>query len=391
MARVAYLIRKTSGGMQTHICGLLSELDRSKFEPIVISPAAPKLFSFLDDLGIDYYDIEMADSISPKADYRSARSVADVLHKVKPDIVHMHGNKAAVVGWMASHMRKVRHMVTTVHNFPSNLNPSSRYYFVAKQANRVILNGADRLIAVSSEIGRCLTNEVGIAQRKIDVIPNGIDVGEWDGYRNSLRTGRADASNVGSDIKKTLELPNNAVLLGAMGRLVPFKGHGVLLQSMARVAASHPDVYLLIIGDGPLRNELEAQANELGLSKRVKFLGFVDEPARYMAALDIFVLPSIKEPFGIVILEAMALGLPVVSTNGGGVPDIIEDGVSGLLAKPDDAGSLADAIEGMIADRDLRGRLAQYGLQMVTANFTIKSMADKTFAVYSNLPDSRFK
>ena len=388
MPRIAYLIRKTSGGMQTHICGLLSELDRSKFEPIVLSPAAPKLFSFLSDLGISSFEVEMADSISPKADYLSARSVADVLRRVRPDIIHMHGNKAAVVGWMASYMHKVKYMITTVHNFPSSLNPSLKYYVVAKRVNKMILNRADRLIAVSSEIRRCLEDEIGIAPRKIDVIPNGIDMKYWEVYRAEDK----DAGNVnmgdrgtGADSKKMLGLPEGAVLLGAVGRLVPFKGHAVLLQSMARVIANHPGAYLIIIGDGPLRGELETQAGELGILDHVKFLGFVDEPGRYMAALDIFVLPSIKEPFGIVILEAMALGLPVVATRGGGVPDIIEDSVSGLLAEPEDAESLADAIERMLADKDLREKLARHSLQMVTADFTIKSMADKTFRVYSEL------
>ncbi|MHB8843012.1 MAG: glycosyltransferase family 4 protein, partial [Candidatus Aquicultor sp.] len=376
MPRIAYLIRKTGGGMQTHIFGLLSELDRSKFEPIVLSPAAPKLFSFLNDLGISTFEVEMADSISPKVDYRSARSVADVLRRVRPDIIHVHGNKAAVVGWMASYMHKVEHMVTTVHNFPSNLNPSSTYYPMARQANKMILNRADRLIAVSSEIRRCLEDEVGIAPRKIDVIPNGIDMNDWEVYRIGDK-GAVDSDNkrTGADGKKKLGLPKDAVVLGAVGRLVPFKGHGVLLQSMARVVANHPNAYLVIVGDGPLRGELENQANELGLSDHVKFLGFVDEPGRYMAALDIFVLPSIKEPFGIVILEAMALGLPVVATSGGGVPDIVTDGVSGLLATPEDAGSLADAIEKMLADKDLREKLALNGSQLVNKNFTITSMA----------------
>jgi glycosyltransferase involved in cell wall biosynthesis len=361
--------------MRTHICGLLSELDRPGYEPVVISPEAPKLFSFLNDLGIACFEVEMADSISPKADYRSACSVADVLRDVRPDIVHMHGNKAAVVGWMASHMRTIKHMVTTVHNFPSNLNPSSRYYPIAQRANRVILNRADHLIAVSTELRRCLEDEVGVGSSKITVIPNGIDPAHWEVFRG----------NGSVEVKNTLGLSEDAILLGTVGRLVPFKGHSILLQSIAMIAENHPNVYLLIIGDGPLRRDLETEAVELGISERIKFLGFVDEPGRYMAALDIFVLPSIKEPFGIVLLEAMALGLPVVSTNGGGVPDIVEDGISGLLARPGDAESLAKAVERMLADRDLRETFAQTGLQLVNKNFTIKSMADKTFAAYSNL------
>ncbi len=388
MPRIAYLIRKTSGGMQTHICGLLSELDRSEFEPIVLSPAAPELFSSLKDLGIASFEIEIADSVSPKADFRSARIVSDILRQIRPDIVHVHGNKAAVVGMMASYIRKINFMVTTVHNFPSNLNPSSKYYPIAKRANKLILNKADRLIAVSSEIRRCLEDQVGINPNKIDVIPNGIDMNEWEPYWTGHRAvdgGAGGHKEAGVDIKRTMGLPKDAILLGTVGRLVPFKGQSVLLQSMARVVANHPNAYLIIIGDGPLRGGLEAQASGLGISDHIKFFGFVEKPGHYMAAFDIFALPSIKEPFGIVILEAMALGLPVVATSGGGVPDIIEDGVSGLLATPGDPESLADAIEKVLLDRSLRETLAKRGFQTVSTNFTVKSMADKTFKVYSDL------
>ncbi len=375
MIKVVYLIRKTSGGMQTHINGLLSELDRSKYEPFVISPKTPKLFSFLEEAGVAYYEIDMADSISPKADFVTARLVAKQLRKFRPQILHIHGNKAAMVGWLATHLWPVRRVITTVHNFPSNLDPSSKRYAITKQTNRIVFNGAKRLIAVSTELKRYLEKDIGINTRKITVIPNGIDIGKWKAYKD---TGRLDAG-------ESLGLPDDAILMGAVGRLVPFKGHKVLLKSMQQVVANHPNVYLLIMGDGPLREKLGEQAEALGISRNVRFLGFVNEPGRYMAELDLFVLPSINEPFGIVLLEAMATGLPIVSTRAGGVLDIVEDGVTGLLAEPGDEKSLAGAIEKVLDDKKLRKSLAQNGQKLVRDNFTIKAMADKTFGVYESL------
>lgn len=375
MVKIVYLIRKTSGGMQTHINGLLSELDRSKYEPFVISPKTPKLFSFLDKAGIAYSEIDMADSISPKADFVAARLVAKQLRRFRPQILHIHGNKAAMIGWLATRLWPVRHVITTVHNFPSNLDPASRHHAMAKQTNRIVFNGAKRLIAVSTELKRCLEKDIGINARKITVIPNGIDIARWEAYRNT------DCL----DVSRSLGLPDDAILIGVVGRLVPFKGHRVLLKSMRQVIGSHPNAYLLVVGDGPLREKLEEQVKELGISQNVRFLGFIDEPGRYMAALDLFVLPSVNEPFGIVLLEAMAMGLPVVSTRAGGVPDIIEDGVTGLLAEPGDEKSLASAIEKVLDDKKLRKSLAQNGEREVCDRFTVKAMADKTFGVYEEL------
>ncbi len=372
MVKIVYLIRKTSGGMQTHINGLLSELDRSKYDPFVISPKTPKLFSFLDKAGIDYSEVDMADSISPKADFVTARLVAKQLRRIRPHILHIHGNKAAMIGWLATHLWPVRRIITTVHNFPSNLDPSSKRYAITKQTNRVVFNSAKQLIAVSTELKRCLEKDIGINARKITVIPNGIDIARWEAYRN------IDCP----DISRSLRLPDDAILIGVVGRLVPFKGHEVLLKSMKQVVASHPNAYLLIMGDGPLREKLEKQAGKLEISPHVKFMGFADEPGRYMTAWDLFVLPSTNEPFGIVLLEAMAMGLPVVSTRAGGVLDIVEDGVSGLLAEPGDEKSLAGAIEKVLDDKKLRESLAQNGEREVRDRFTIKAMADKTFDIY---------
>ncbi|HEY3374717.1 MAG TPA: glycosyltransferase family 4 protein [Candidatus Aquicultor sp.] len=372
MTRIAYLLRKTGGGIQTHITGLLSELDRSEYDAVVISPSAPKLFAALDSIGVKHIEVDIADSISPRADLASAREVAEHLRGIKPDILHMHGNKAAVVGWVSSVFYPVKHRILTVHNFPSNLNPASRHYQINRRINRMVFGAVDHIIAVSTELKRCLEMEIGLPDNAISIIPNGIDLAQWDRYK----TGNKAAA------KRELGLSENTLLLGAIGRFVPFKGHGVLLQSMKRIVEMQPDVHLILMGDGPLHDELVKQANELGIADNVSFLGFVDEPGRYMAGLDIFVLPSVNEPFGIVVLEAMALGLPVVATNAGGVPDIIDDGINGLLAASNDAASLAGAVLRLIGDADFRNAFAERGPVLVREKFTTKSMSDATSMVY---------
>ncbi|MEW5706149.1 MAG: glycosyltransferase family 4 protein [Actinomycetota bacterium] len=380
--RIAYLVRKTSGGMQAHIQGLLSGLDRLSFEPIVISPHSEKLFSSLENLGVDYFRVDMADKISLKDDIISACLVASILRKIRPDILHVHGNKAALIGWLASRFCPPRCMVITIHNFLSGLDRNmgnldqkpSALALVYKKASKSVLNAADLVIAVSTELGRYLKNEIGVRSNKVSIIPNGIDMKQWEAYRKSSFNAR-----------RILGFADNVKLIGTMGRLVPFKGHQVLLKSISRLIKKHSDMHLLVIGDGPLRDELIAQARALGISQNVKFLGFVDEPGQYLAALDVFVLASIAEPFGIAILEAMSLGLPVISTRSGGVVDIIEDRKTGLLVNPSDEASLADAIEELLNNKSLGKTLSQNGQKLVSEKFTIKAMVDKTCAIYNEL------
>jgi len=171
-------------------------------------------------------------------------------------------------------------------------------------------------------------------------------------------------------------------LVGVVARLEPEKGHPTLLEAWPRVLRAVPDAYLLIVGEGSRREALEAQARELRIAHRVVFTGRRDDVPAVTAALDVAVLPSYREAQGLSVLEAMALSRPVVASNVGGIPEMIEDGVTGLLVPPHDAETLAGAITRLLRDHPYADTLARAGHDLVHDRFCIELMVEAIQTIY---------
>ena len=177
-------------------------------------------------------------------------------------------------------------------------------------------------------------------------------------------------------VRQKWNIPEDAVVIGLVGRLEPSKGQDVLLQALAKIYAEYPQVHVLLVGDPPPEGlgydqKLKALAQELQVSDRVHFIGFQPDLADIYAALDIGVLASRKESFGLVLLEAMARGVPMIATEAGGVPEIVQDGINGLLILPGDSQALAEALIRLIGDEDLRRELAEAGRVIVKEKFSL--------------------
>ncbi|KIQ97465.1 Glycosyltransferase [Lysobacter sp. A03] len=174
--------------------------------------------------------------------------------------------------------------------------------------------------------------------------------------------------------RATLGLAPDALLLGSVGRLVALKHHRLLLELMPALAAACPSAELVLLGDGPLRAELEALADSLSIRGRVHFLGARDDVARLLPALDVFALPSLTEGLSIALLEACAAGLPIVATAVGGNPEIVTDGCTGVLVPPDDREATRNALEALLKDAALRKRLGSAARDWVRTNASIEAM-----------------
>ncbi len=169
------------------------------------------------------------------------------------------------------------------------------------------------------------------------------------------------------------------------GRLVERKGVSVLLEAWGKLAKDHQDVLLVIVGGGPLEKKLKDQSRELGIEENVKFFGFVNNIGDYLAATDIFVFPSFQEGFPNSVLEAMACGIPVISTKIGGVVDVIRDGENGLLVEPGNVNQLADALKKLISDAEYASTLGKNALKTVRENYDINVIANKYVKLYGRL------
>jgi glycosyltransferase involved in cell wall biosynthesis len=217
---------------------------------------------------------------------------------------------------------------------------------------------------------------LGKYQDKIIVIPNGINIEDF----NISRSKEECREKLG------LELNKNIILF--VGNLIQYKGPDILVRAASIVVKEIPDMELIFVGSGNMRNELEEFCKKLGVEKHVKFAGFVEERLKllYYKAADIFCLPSIMstESFGIVNLEALACGLPIVASAIGGIPDIVKDGVNGLLVPPKNPGALADAITYLLKNEDVRRKMGKKGREMVK-KYSWEEIAGRIEKIYKEL------
>jgi len=237
------------------------------------------------------------------------------------------------------------------------------------------LKRADTLIAVSEFVGRTLTSSAHPAER-VHVVLNGIDPAAWH-----PAAGRRDA-------RRELGIAERAPVIVTVCRLFPPKGPEELIRAMPALLEEQPALRLVIVGDemvSGFRQELEELAASLGVTDSVTFTGRRTDVPRLMAAADIFAMPSLEEPFGLVFAEAMAMRLPVVALDSGGTREVVEDGVTGLLSEPGDLQALTTHLLALLRDPLRREQMGALGRCRVEENFTTPRVARDVAAVYRTL------
>jgi glycosyltransferase involved in cell wall biosynthesis len=221
---------------------------------------------------------------------------------------------------------------------------------------------SDVVVAVSTPLRRHLIERTRIPASKVAVLPNGIDTAR---FAPGARSGT---------IRSHSGIAPDSPLIGCVARLDRIKNHALLLASLKLVLQSLPQTRLVLVGEGPLRQELESLVAEMGLSRSVIFAGAVADTAPLYRDLDVFVLPSLSEGTSISVLEAMACGVPVVATAVGGTPDLLGGGACGLLVPSGDAAAMASAIIRLLRNSELRSQLAANGRERVTSGFSQLAM-----------------
>jgi glycosyltransferase involved in cell wall biosynthesis len=225
---------------------------------------------------------------------------------------------------------------------------------------------ASCLVVVSDRVRSDAVGSEGIKPDKIFVIANGIEFS-----RQPL-----DSSNLAT-LQNELDLPSGGLLALSVGRLTEQKGHSYLLEDIPAILEQYPDTIFAIAGDGPLKAELEAKAERLGISKRVRFLGTRSDVPALLQIADVFAFPSLWEGLPIALLEAMGAGLPVIATQVQGVEEMIVDGENGLLAPPADVEALKTGLLRMLAHPDLRVNLGAAGRATVQSSFSLDQMGER--------------
>ena len=287
-----------------------------------------------------------------------------LLRRQRPDVVHTYLIVASLYGRLAAFAAGVPVVLAAEQNVYEH---KPRRHALMERALAV---RTYRIVACCRTVGEFYRRQTGVPVEKIEVIYNAVRFGQLpsDGDRAPARA--------------RLGLPDDALVLGTLGRLTEQKGQRTLLQAVARLAARRPRLVLFLAGQGPLRSALVAEAERLGISQRVRFLGVRRDRDTLFAAMDLFVLPSRWEGLSLALVEAMGAGRPVVATRVGGNPEVVTDGETGLLVPPDDPAALADALDGLFADANRRRELGGSAAADARRRFNIEEHVRQLARLY---------
>lgn len=353
------------GGAENHLAALVAEQVASGLKVTVAylkgdgywAASFHDLGVRVESLGLNHYG-----EISP------IRKLRALIRSEAPDIVHAHMPPAELYTRLALlFSRPAPVMVISKHN-------DEPFFRSAGQAivGRWVSRRAARMIAISDAVNTYARNHLGMPASRVTTVHYGIDPGAYERVSESQR----------SDVRAGWGIPSDTWVIGTVARLVPQKALHVLLKAYARYRAlARQDSRLVLVGRGPLEDELKTLACQLGLEDKVIWAGFREDIPAVMSAFDIFALTSSYEGFGLVLLEAMAAARPVVASRVSAIPEIVRHEVTGLLCEAGDHEDFAGALL-RLEEADVRGRLGMAGHDLTLTRFTVVRMAEATLSIY---------
>ena len=368
MIRVLQVLEATEGGTRRHLRDLVGALDPAEFQ-VTLAVSCGRDPAFRDDFagyaarGVAVREVAMRRGAAPLSDLLGLARLARLARQVRPDVIHAHSAKAGFLARWAGAWCGVP-VVYTPHVFPFLMDCGAvprRFYRLLERSARGLTAA---LIAVSEEEVREALR-LGYARERVSLIPNGVAACE------------AGAVTV----RETGELK-----VGFFGRLARQKGPDVLIDAASEVVAHVPQATFLVYGEGGLAGPLRARAEAGPLAAHVRFEGACaqGETVARMREADVVAVPSRWEGCPYVVLEAFQAGVPVVAAAVGGVPELIRDGVNGVLVEAENAEALCDGLLGLLRDPDKRRRLAEAGRATAAAH-TLAEMAAAVGAVYRDV------
>lgn len=378
------IARLNVGGPALHAALLTERLDPGRYESVLVTGSeAPAEGNYLALTGRRLERLVVVPALGREIhgarDAIALAQLVRLMRRERPVIVHTHTAKAGMLGRLAARLARVPIVVHTYHGhvFRGYFSPAKTRLFLALE--RWLGRHTDRLLTVSPAVRReLLALGVGTPDR-LAVLPLGLDLAPFLAPRPAGAPG----------LRAGLGLPAATPLVAVVARLVPVKAHETFLEAAALVAAKRPEARFLVVGDGERRAELEALARRLGLARSVAFLGWrADLPAIYRD-VDVVALTSRNEGSPVSLIEAMAAARPVVATAVGGVPDLVEDGVSGYLVEPGQPAAVADRVLALLDDPERREAFGRAGRKRVDPAFDAARLLRDVDALYRRLIEEK--
>ena len=301
------------------------------------------------------------------------RCLMRLVQTQRVDVIHAHRYKENTLAALVALSLGFPQLVSTVHGLPEPItNRTPWRHRVCHWLNRRALRwGATHLIAVSSEIAREMER---VAPGRVSVV------------HNSVRLDHPQAATDCASLRRSLRIPPQDRVVGAIGRLVPVKGMDLFLECAGELLRARKDLSFLIVGDGPERARLEQLVRSANLTGKVVFAGYQEDIHSFLSLVDVLVIPSRHEGIPTVLLEALAHGTPVVATQVGGIPEVVQDRVNGLLVPSAAPSVWSGAILSLLDDPEIAARLGARGQAQVAERWTIDRQGSQLWAIYHHLP-----
>ncbi|MGE3152902.1 MAG: glycosyltransferase [Nitrospiraceae bacterium] len=352
------------GGTETHVLELATRLDRRRFDVTVCSlKGSGRLGLELERRGVRVVTLDGCG----KGDGRILFRLWRFVRRERPHVIH------AFLFWANLAARLVGRLSGSCIVLSSYHDEVATEGWIIRTMDRITLRWTEALVCCSQAVSRSVADRIGGSSRRTVIIPFGVDL--------------VNFKAIGPLERAALGLRTHCPVIGTVCRLVePKKGLRILLEAVAEIQRNAPavDCQVLIVGDGPAKGRLEALSRELGLGDSVVFAGERRDVPHILPVLDLFVLPSLYEGFGIAILEAMAAARPVVATTVGGIGEFVEHGQSGLLVEPGNPIALANAIQAVLRRPDRGREMGLWGRERVRKSFGIQSIVGQHERLYED-------
>jgi L-malate glycosyltransferase len=354
-------------GAEEVVLQLLEGLDRRFFR--LHLACTPELASLLGtDLPGDVTVTSLR--LDYLSDLRGAYQLARALKQHRIQILHSHMFRASFFASPLARCVNVPIVLDTSHGREVWRQGWKSFFFV----DRFVARQVDRTIAVSHSTARYLIETKGLPPSQIQVIHNGVNPQRYSREPEAAR-----------HLKHLLQIDADAPLLLVVGRLEPQKGHRILLQALPPILKQFPKAHLACLGEGSLRAQLQAEVSDSGLDRAVTFLGYQADVPRWLASADLTILPSLFEGLPMVAIESLAAECPIVATSVDGTPEVVLDGITGLLVPPANPDCLSRAVLKLLSHPNLARWMARNGRNLVLQNFTVERMVCHNQDLYLHL------
>lgn len=374
--KVLHVAEAGQGGVERYLETLLKFSNKQQVEDILVCSQNYDMNKFVN-IASKVIQVNMTHRIDPKKGLFSIKRIRSLIKKYKPDIVYAHSSKAGALARIANIGLRSK-CIYNPHGWAFNEVPKNFKGKIKNNLYKII----EKIAAPFCSIIICISDfekKTAIRNRiakenKLKIVYSGIDL----------------ENNLSKNIKPDIKFPKNAFVIGMVGRITETKAPDIFVKAAKKISKEIPNAYFILVGDGDLRVKIEQLIDSLGIKDRFVITGWVNNPREYMKIMDVGLLLSRWEGFGLVLPKYMYMKVPIVCTNVGGISDIIQNEINGLLVSSNDPRSVVTAVKRIYEDINLRNKLISNGYKIVGSRFDVKREVLQTEQIYKKILVNEF-